>query len=199
MAQRQRRPAQQEGQTEQGQQVLERMQRIVDMVRNTHLTPEQIQKLENFVNQMENLLRQQQAHATPTQSVPRHTQTPAPRRVQQFVYDITVEGRTYQLTLDERLPTDSHGRVNPAAARERLHDALLHNQPAPLGGQMHADVRMVHSAGGPQEVTHYNTGPANQRMDIFRDRYLAHSYQQGKYVDDPGIAIAEVRNVSRGG
>ncbi len=172
--------------TESSQQVIDHIRQQVQRLQNMGLTPQQVEQLRQIIQDLQRVAPPQPAQAP---SPPSQTQAPAPRRVEQFVYDVRVSGTTYRLTLGERLPTDRQGNVDAAAARRRLHEALLGNEPAPLGGHMSASVQML---GNSQEASRFNAGPENQRMDIFHDRYLGQSYKNGQYVENSGITIAQV-------
>jgi hypothetical protein len=200
MAQRQRR-AETENRTQAGEQLIHQADDLLNKLRVTQMTPAQMEQMRRFVEEMSKLLQsgpQTQTEPSRTKPAsPSYGQVPAPRRVQQFVYDVRVSGTTYRLTLGERLPTDRQGNVDVAVARRRLHEALLHNEPAPLGGHMSAS---VHMTGHSQEASRFNAGPENQRMDIFRDRYVAQTYREGEYVDNSSITIAQVQSQKpRGG
>ncbi len=174
MAQAQRRPEQQTEADRQIQQITQAVQNLQRM----QLTPAQQDALRRAIEDMQRL------------APPQVSQAPAPRRVEQFVYDVNVSGTTYRLTLNERLPTDARGIINVNAARRRLHDMLLRNEPVALGGHTAASVQMT---GGSQEAARFNAGPENQRMDIFRDRYVGQTYQDGKYVENSAVTIAQVQ------
>ncbi len=188
MAQAQRRPEQERPQT--AEQTVEQFRQIVEQVRRTQLTPQQVERMKQFIEELNRMLQTQPAGRTGTSPAPGVGQVPAPRRIEQFVYDVNVSGTTYRLTLSERLPTDRQGRVDAVAARRRLHEALLHNEPAPLGGHMSASVQM---AGNSQEAREFNSRPQNYQMDVFRDRYLTKSYKDGEYVPNNDITIAQIQ------
>jgi hypothetical protein len=188
MAQRTRR----QETTETSQQVLDKIKEQVQQIQRMQLTPQQVEQLRQIIQSLQQVAPPAQATTPPP---PSQTQAPAPRRVQQFVYDVTVSGNTYRLTLGDRLPTNADGSVNVAAARRRLNDALLHNEPAPLGGHMSASVQMQ---GNSQEAARFNAGPENQRMDIFHDRYLGQTHRMGpngqdQYVENNAVTIAQVQ------
>src|SRR5512143_503005 len=173
--------------TESSQQVIDQIKQQVQRLQQMGLTPQQIDQLRQIIQDLQRVVPPQ----------PSQAQAPAPRRVQQFVYDVRVSGTTYRLTLGERLPTDSQGNVDAAAARRRLHEALLGNEPAPLGGHMSASVQML---GNSQEASRFNAGPENQRMDRFHDIYIGQSYKNGQYVENSGITVAQVQGQrNRGG
>lgn len=113
----------------------------------------------------------------------RPTTRPTPRRVEQYVYRVSVGDREYRVTLPERLPARN--------ARQRLHDMLVGNELIESGGSpIYADVRQT---GGRGNQDRFNSRPQNARLDIFRDDYLSRTFRGGAYVDSRDIRIALVR------
>lgn len=171
------------------------MRGVVEEIRRFELTDAQRESLRQV---LEEALRAIQAPASQTsavrQSSPRPRSAPAPRRTEQFVYDVSVGTRTYRVALPEALPTLRGGGVDMKVAERRLHDLLLNNQlvsrgnnpanpPSPL-----AQVSMVGDGPG---VQRFNQGSPNQRLDMFRDDYLKLTFQGGRYVESGEVRIAE--------
>src|SRR4030095_973217 len=134
------------------------------------------------------------------QGAPRLMQVPAPQRTQQFVYDITLDGRTYRLTMNNKLPTDARGRLDPVAARRALYDLLINNKL-----QTNPPSATVTMLGNDPLSAIDNQRPPNERLDRFRDHYTGQGSQTGEqdgqwvrqYTDDPDIRVTSTSTGKR--
>lgn len=132
--------------------------------------------LTDLLNQVNRLL---EATAAPARSGARAT-VPAPRRVESFVYDVSMHGQSYRVTLNEPLPRG-------AAGQARLHDLLMNNQLVEPGGRVVAGVDVQRTGDA-----RYNAQPPNARLDIFRDRYLSETSSGGEFRAATDVRIAQV-------
>jgi DNA primase len=155
--------------------------------------------LRELLNTVEHLLQQSQTspvpQRTPQQTGPVQQPRQAPQMTQTFVYQVSLGSRTYQVALPQQLPTTRSGQVDEVAARAVLHDLLLNNKLVESGGQaVYAQVTRV---GRDAESAAFNSGAPNQRLDIFRDEYVARTYTDGQYVERPDIRIAMAPQAGR--
>jgi hypothetical protein len=114
----------------------------------------------------------------------KHKQMPVPKRV--YIYEVDVGQRHYVVTLPQPIPK------GPAGKKE-LHDQLLNNKLVDDKTKTpKADVRLAEGTTAEQkaEANRFNNGTPNQRLDVFRDRYLGQTYQNGQYVDASSVNVA---------
>ncbi len=129
------------------------------------------------------------------QQAPLGRTRPAPSRVQQYQYRIAVGGTSYLVTLPERLPTTRSGAVDALAAQGRLFDLLLNNELVRTDPRnpniIHQSAQVTMEGTGPQ-VTAFNNGTPNYRLDVFRDSYLGRTSSGGQFAQSREVTIAEV-------
>jgi hypothetical protein len=190
MAQAQRTPERQS----EAERLVEALHDVAGRLRTMRLTPEQRIEVRNLINEMlQNMQRTVTRGQAVTQQAEQAQSRPAPRRVEVFAYDVVLNNRRYRVSLPEPLPTRRGGGLDVAAAQRRLHDLLLNNQlvtrETPEGPVLvRADVTML---GEGAQQQRFNRGPPNQRLDVFRDSYLALTFHDGRYVPSTAIRIAE--------
>lgn len=200
MAQAQRKPPVRN----EGERLIEQLREVTETIRRGGLTEQQREQVRQFLHEMTQLMQQMQTTQPirQTQSSPQARTAPAPRRVQQFVYDVALGGRTYRVALAEPLPTSRSGGVDVAAAQRRLHDLLLTNQlvrhenPRDPSSPV-VTLAQVTMPGATQADSRFNAGPPNQRLDLFRDAFLGLTYRDGRYVESTAVRIAEAPHTSQ--
>jgi len=163
------------------------------------LTENQREQIRQLLDEMTRMMQQQPSTqpAPPVQSAPQSRRTPAPRRIEQFVYDIALGGRTYRVALADALPKLRGGGVDLAAAQRRLHDLLLSNQLVTRANPNDPaspviTLAQVTMPGTTTADQRFNAGTPSQRLDMFRDAYLNLTFRNGSYSESSAVRIAEV-------
>ncbi|MFH0884867.1 MAG: hypothetical protein V1861_04105 [Candidatus Micrarchaeota archaeon] len=194
MVQAQKRPPERE----ETESIIQSLRELVQRIRSVQFTPEQREQIRQFLEEMARRTQQTSTQpSSPVETAPQSRRQPAPRRVEQFVYDISLGGRTYRVALAEPLPTLRGGGVNLADAQRRLHDLLLNNQlvthanPSDPASPVVA-LAQVTMPGSSQAEQRFNAGTPNQRLDLFRDAYLNLTFRNGRYVESTAVRITEV-------
>ncbi len=190
---------------EEAESILQSLRELAQRLQGVQFTPHQREEINRMLHELvhgmaQTVQRGQAAapqQAPPVQAPPQSRRTPAPRRVEQFVYDVTLGGRTYRVALADPLPTLRGGGVDLAAAQRRLNDLLLNNQlvtranPNDPASPVVA-LAQVTMPGTTVADQRFNAGTPNQRLDLFRDAYLNLTFRNGSYVENSAVRIAEV-------
>jgi hypothetical protein len=187
----------------QGERLIEQLREVTETVRRGGFTEQQREQVRQILQELNQLMQQMQTTqpVRQTQTSPQSRTAPAPRRIEQFVYDVALGGRTYRIAMAEPLPTLRGGGVDVAAAERKLHDLLLNNQlvrhenPRDPTSPV-VTLAQVTMPGATQADTRFNAGTPSQRLDLFRDAYLGLTFRDGRYVESTAVRIAEAPHAS---